>query len=188
MATPRRGRVRSTSWCHLPCNLLRLQFLVAAAPLSVKWQTKLHERRRFATAQLLHRRDQGSCVSVLAPYHSHPPSVLLSPSLRLLLIKQVSCLPHPLRARMQAGGRNVNAVTQFSLTMSLFRVTLLRFMTFRTPTLSHAPPTISCIKSSFMATPEEVAPGQGSPLCYCSTHPCDSAVQQFSPLADSPLR
>lgn len=45
--------------------------------------------------------------------------------------------------------------------MSLFRVTLLRFMTFRTPTLSHATPTISCIKSSFMATPEEVASGQG---------------------------
>lgn len=104
MATPRRGRVRSTSWCHLPGNLLRLQFLVAAAPLSVKWQTKLHERRRFATAQLLHRRDQGSCVSVLAPYHSHPPSVLLPPSLRLLLIKQVSCLPHPLPARMQQQG------------------------------------------------------------------------------------
>lgn len=71
--------------------------------------------------------------------------------------------------------------------MSLFRVTLLRFMTFRTPTLSHdpprhAPPTISCIKSSFMATPEEVAPAQRRRVTPFATTPplLTLATLQFS--------
>lgn len=137
-----RQRVRSTSPAtrlphypatRLPCGCSSLECQVAnkvAAPVVP-----------LATAQLLRRRPRKLRVCLGCCFWP-------APSLLRLLIKQVSCraapsspssMPHPRLplecSQLQAGGRNVNAVTQFALAMSLFRFTLFMLYDF-----SHAQP------------------------------------------------
>lgn len=120
-----RGRRRSSF------NLPSPDYLAAAAPSSVKWQTKLQQQRvPLATAQSVRPAAKARKLRVCLSFSEHPAA----PSLLQLLIKQVSYLSHhhsiPLPpeyptlcmecSMVQAGGRNVNAVTQFALAMSLF--------------------------------------------------------------------
>lgn len=142
---PRGPRRRRSSF-----NLPSPDYLAAAAPSSVKWQTKLQQQRvPLATAQLLRPAAKARKLRVCLGFSEHPAA----PSLLQLLIKQVSYLSHhhstpfhlptlswPWSAAWCKPAAEMSMLSLNLPSRCLFFPGLppLCFMTFRTPTLGHA--------------------------------------------------